>query len=109
MTSNPDELSAGARPVDELLALWKGGLPPDLPQFLRRLGPLEPVTLSELLRIDLRQRWNTPHRRLADQYLEMYPSVTVDPEAAIDLIYAEYLLQEGELGSVDVEAFIRRF
>jgi hypothetical protein len=74
--------------------LWEEGPPPDLNAFLAAAGILSPVQLAGVLEIDLWQRWQRGERVPADRYLDAYPAVKADPECAVRLVYAEYLLRE---------------
>ena len=63
--------------------------------------------VSELLRADQRTRWLRGDRPPAEDYLARQPGLNAD--AALDLIYNEYVLREG-LGEKPAAAeFIRRF
>jgi tRNA A-37 threonylcarbamoyl transferase component Bud32 len=89
--------------------LWQQGPPPDLAGFLERVGPLPPLDLAAVLRVDQRQRWLVGERPTAESYLRDHPGAGADGEAALDLIYGEFLLRE-ELGEAPVLAeYLRRF
>src|SRR5713101_7910665 len=96
-------------PAWKLWRLWQAGERPDVQQFLARAGPLTPDQLSAVLRVDQRQRWMTGERILAESYLQKHPPVETNPEAAVDLVYGEFLLRE-ELGETPVGTeYLRRF
>src|ERR1700722_2847170 len=61
------------------------------------------------LREDQRQRWLTGNRVPAEKYLEDQPELALQPEAALELIYGEYLLREGLNEAPDAEEFVVRF
>src|SRR5262245_35604510 len=69
-------------------------LPPELDGLLQQAGPLSPAQLTAVLRADQRRRWQAGQRLPVEFYLRRYPAVEGDPEAALDLIYGEYLLRE---------------
>jgi predicted Ser/Thr protein kinase len=71
--------------------------------FLAATGPLPLDQLAAVLRVDQRQRWQTGERVLAESYFQRYPNLRADVEAAVDLIYAEFLLRErhGEQPAAD--------
>ncbi|MFN4257853.1 MAG: protein kinase domain-containing protein, partial [Gemmataceae bacterium] len=50
-------------------------------------------SLTEL-RFDQRQRWQRGERYLVEEYLRLYPPLTEQPEAVVDLIAHEILLRE---------------
>src|SRR5262245_10086549 len=95
--------------AERFAALWQRGHQPELDAFLAQAGPLEPAELAAVLRIDQRQRWEAGDHVTAEPYLERYPALNDDPEAALDLIYGEYLLRESYGERPDVEAFLNRF
>lgn len=58
-------------------------------------------SLSERLAGDMAERWQQGERPRAEEYLERYPELWQNPEAAADLIYEEICLcQEYDAGSV---------
>jgi tetratricopeptide (TPR) repeat protein/tRNA A-37 threonylcarbamoyl transferase component Bud32 len=92
---------AGGDAAHRLWRLWQEGQQPDLAGFLAGVGPLAPLDLVAVLRVDQRQRWLAGQRVPAEHYLEAFPAAAADEEAALDLVYAELLLrqQQGETGA----------
>src|SRR5947209_3214428 len=88
--------------IRRFMALWDSGVP-DLDTFLAGHPPLAPTALAALVGIDQHRRWQRSQRVPAEDYLARFPCLAVHPEAAIDLIYGEFLLREqrGERPSVD--------
>jgi WD40 repeat protein/serine/threonine protein kinase len=72
----------------------QAGPRPDVRQALADAGDLTPGEASALLRVDQRERWRHGEPIPAEEYLQVYPPLQADFEAAIELIYAEYLLRE---------------
>jgi serine/threonine-protein kinase len=62
-----------------------------------------------VLRVDQRQRWQAGERVTAEDYLRRYPAVAADPDGALDLVYAEFLLREGLGERPSAEEYRRRF
>jgi serine/threonine-protein kinase len=90
-------------------ALWDPARRPDLAAFLAAEGELPPAELAAVLRVDLRRRWEAGERPGAEDYLRDFPRVRDDPDAALDLIHAEFLVRE-RLGEGPArEDFLRRF
>src|SRR5437773_11423841 len=81
------------QPAEELSRLWQQGQQPDVQAFLARAGTLHPPQLAAVLLVDQRRRWDRGERGGAEVYLQAYPSLRQDPEAALDLIYGGYLLR----------------
>src|SRR3954464_10676434 len=83
-----------AGPEARLRDLWRQGLRPDVREFLLEAGALTAFQLATLLRIDQRERWGLGQRVPASTYLDDHHALRAEPEAAIELIYAEFLLRE---------------
>src|SRR5262249_53831571 len=88
--------------------LWDRGRP-DLDVFLHTAGPLTPDDVGAVLRLDQSRRWQAGERAPVEDYLCRLPGDPPDPEAAVDLIYHEYLLRERLGERPDPGEFLRRF
>src|SRR6516165_9771264 len=64
-------------------------------------------SLVEKVVADLHERWRKGERPRAEIYLERHPELARDPEAALEVVYAELCLQQE--GSADAEAIRRDF
>lgn len=95
--------------IDRYLQLWQCDTEPDLDVYLQQSQQMSVVTLAEILRIDMRQRWHSQQRQLAEHYLEKFPKLLENVDATLDLIYTEYLLRENDDPHFDVDQFIARF
>jgi predicted Ser/Thr protein kinase len=80
--------------AEDLLQRWRGGERPDVDAFLAAAGPLSQEQLAAVLLVDQRQRWHTGDRVPAESYLQRHPTLRLDIEAAVDLVYGEFLLRE---------------
>ncbi len=89
--------SVVAAVVQQLKLLWAGGQKPDPDMLLKNAGPLSPLQTAEVLALDQWHRWRTGECISAADYLARHPAVSGDPEAALLLVYGEYLIRE-ELG-----------
>ena len=89
--------------------LWQQGRRPDVADFLAGAGPLGTLDLVAVLRVDQRQRWLAGERLPAEHYLQAHPGVAADEEAALDLVYSEYLLRQEQGEEVSPEEYLRRF
>jgi WD40 repeat protein/serine/threonine protein kinase len=89
--------------------LWEEGPPPDLNAFLAAAGGMSPVQLAGVLEIDLWQRWQRGERVPAEHYLDAHPILQTDPECAVRLVYAEYLLREHHGETPSLEEYAQRF
>jgi predicted Ser/Thr protein kinase len=89
--------------AEDLLQLWRRGERPEVEAFLAATGPLPLDQLAAVLRVDQRQRWQAGERVPAESYFQRYPNLRADVEAAVDLIYGEFLLRErhGEQPAAD--------
>jgi tetratricopeptide (TPR) repeat protein len=96
-------------PARLLWHLWDQGQQPDLAEFLAGAGPLDPLDLAAVLRVDQRQRWLNGQRIPAEHYMSAYPAVMADAEAALDIVYAEYCLRQEQGETVSPLEFLHRF
>jgi eukaryotic-like serine/threonine-protein kinase len=102
---------AGGRddPARRLWALWRQGHRPRLEDFLAQAGALDAGQLLEVLLVDQAERFRLGQGVAAETYLDAFPPVRDDPEAAIDLVFAEYLLRE-EMGEAPApDEYLGRF
>src|SRR5262245_37626993 len=102
-------MTDAADPVGEFFRLWQAGPAPDLDAFLARTGALDPPTLASVIRIDLREHWRAGRPVRAEDYLRRFPQVAADSDAALALVYTEFLLTEEQGGDPDPDDFARRF
>jgi eukaryotic-like serine/threonine-protein kinase len=96
-------------PEARLWDLWRQGLRPDVQVFLHEIGAVTLSQLAAVLRIDQRERWWLGQRIRAMAYLNDHQDLRAEPEAALELIYGEFLLRE-ELGeSPKVDEYLRDY
>ncbi|MFC4123499.1 serine/threonine-protein kinase [Nocardia rhizosphaerae] len=109
VTVQPDRSPATSRgnqvadAVERFAAAWQNSdSPPDLRHYLPAAPAIRRVSLIELIKIDLANRWQrgTAPKRLAE-YVEELPELRTWPLPP-DLIYEEYHLRRRAGGSVDV-------
>src|SRR5262249_57830543 len=108
----PGEGAAGPpqpEPAERLRRLWREGRHPHVDAFLAEAGPLPPAQVAAVLRVDQRQRWAAGERVGAEEYLNRHPGVAADADAALDLIFNEYLLREQLGEQPGPEEYQRRF
>ena len=96
-------------PAGRLERLWASGTPPDLREVLGHRDDLSPALLLEVLRVDQRHRWQGGWPVPASSYFDEYPALQRDPEAALDLIWSEYLIRESLGQAPDLEEYVRAF
>jgi serine/threonine-protein kinase len=87
-TIGPDD------PARKLSSLWRRGQRPRVADFLAEAGVRDPARIVTVLRVDQWERWRRGERVPAESYLDAFPAVKDDPERAIDVVFAEYLLRE---------------
>jgi serine/threonine protein kinase/Tfp pilus assembly protein PilF len=72
-------------------------------------GVRKAAEAARVLALDQWRRWKAGERVAAEQYLQRFPIVADDPEAALDLIYGEWLVRT-ELGEHPAdEEYVARF
>ena len=65
--------------------------------------------LVELVKADLRRRYDAGQRPTAAEYLERFPELAYDANPALSLVYEEFCLCEECDGAADVESFCERY
>jgi hypothetical protein len=90
--------SSGPAPTEALVRqverLWQQGERPDPDALLRAASVSAARAVAEVLAADQWQRWHAGERLPAEDYLARHPAVAADPEAALLLVYGEFLLRE---------------
>jgi WD40 repeat protein len=81
-------------PARRLYNLWRQGERPRVEEFLAQAGVTDPALVVTVLRVDQWERRGLGEWVPAEAYFEAFPTVLDDPEMAIDLVFAEYLLRE---------------
>jgi hypothetical protein len=110
-TQDPDPVPAGtdSDAAERLRRLWRQGQRPDVGAFLAEAGALPPGEVAAVLRADQRERWQAGERVPAENYLRRFPAVRASAEAALDLVYGEFLLRERLGEAPDPDDYRRRF
>jgi tetratricopeptide (TPR) repeat protein len=89
--------------------LWDAGQRPDVGQLLAEAGISAATGVARVLALDQWRRWQAGERVRAEDYLERFPQVAADSEAALELVYGELLVRE-ELGEQPAEEeYLARF
>jgi serine/threonine-protein kinase len=96
-------------PARRLWGLWRRGEQPRVDDFLAQHDLRDPGRIAAVLRVDQAERFGLGQWVRVEDYFAAFPAVRDDPELAVDLIFAEYLLREegGEL--IEPEEYSRRF
>ncbi|WP_062981886.1 serine/threonine-protein kinase [Nocardia anaemiae] len=111
-TVAPDRSPGGSRGtgvaevVERFAEAWRAAdTPPDLPAFLPDSPAIRRVSLIELIKVDLANRWmrGTEPKRLAE-YVDELPELRTWPLPP-DLIYEEFHVLRRAGASVDVEEY----
>jgi WD40 repeat protein/tRNA A-37 threonylcarbamoyl transferase component Bud32 len=102
-------LAAQEDPAMRLWHQWQQGGQPDVRQLLRQAGRLDAEQVLAVLRVDQRERWQRGQALSAETYLKWFPVLADDPEKALELICAEYVLRQ-EMGQTPEAAdYLLRF
>jgi len=96
-------------PARRLWSLWTQGQRPDVQDFLVQAGIRDPEQIVRVLRVDQRERSRLGQWISAEAYLDGFPTVSGDPEHAVDLVFAEYLLREERGEQPGIEEYQSRF
>src|SRR6516225_7421925 len=108
--SPPDAHSSCSNQAgQELWQRWRKGQGPTLQEVLAHAGELTASQLAAALAADQHENWHHGKRTPAEVYLQHYPMVSSDEEAACDLVYGEFLLRQ-ELGEApSLQEYLDRF
>jgi hypothetical protein len=107
--SASDEVRRPLEPAEELARQWEQGNRVGMDALLKSTGPLTAGQLAEVFHVDQHHRWEAGERVTAESYLQRFPEVLAEPEAAIDVIFHEFLLRE-QLGEpLSCEEYPNRF
>ena len=98
-----------ADPARRLWSLWRQGQQPRVADFLDQACVRDPEEIVMALRVDQAERCRLGQWVPAEEYLESFPAVRDHAPAAIDLIFAEFLLREERGERPPLEEFLRRF
>jgi eukaryotic-like serine/threonine-protein kinase len=98
-----------ADPSRDLWSLWRRGQQPRVADFLERAGVRDPEQIAMALRVDQAERCRLGQWVPAEAYLDAFSAIRDDAEAAVDLIFAEYLLREERGEEPPLEEFLNRF
>jgi hypothetical protein len=77
--------------------------------FLAQAGLRDPIQILAVLRVDQAERFQLEQWVRAETYLQACPAVANDPEQAVDLIFAEFLLREEKGEHLALEEYLQRF
>jgi serine/threonine protein kinase/WD40 repeat protein len=80
-----------------LEGLWDVGQQPDVGRILGETGVKDAADVAQVLAVDQWRRWQAGERVPVETYLERFPPIAAEPDAALELIYGELLVRE-ELG-----------
>jgi WD40 repeat protein len=114
--SNPTQIDSApkgyARPDDparRLSSLWRQGRQPAVAEFLAATGLTDPAMVATVIRVDQWERRKLGEVVPAETYLDAFPALRDDPEHAIDVVFAEYVMREQLGESPALEEYVRRF
>jgi serine/threonine-protein kinase len=88
---------------------WQRGERPKLEDYLHEGGAHRQVLLVELAHEDLEYRFGAGEGVRVEAYLERYPELRSDPDAALSLIAAEYAQRRRREAGCTAEEYQQRF
>jgi tetratricopeptide (TPR) repeat protein len=95
--------------AEQLWQRWRQKQGPTLQEVLAHAGELTAAQLALALGAEQHQNWQEGKRTPAEAYLQQYPVLSADEEAACDLVYGEFLLRQ-ELGEApSLQEYLERF
>ncbi len=96
-------------PDAQLWQRWRQGERVDIGDFVAGFPDLEASELVAVLLIDQRERWHLGERIPAESYLRCFPNLESDAEAAVELVYGEFLLREERGERPELQEYHKRF
>lgn len=109
MTDQHNPNSALMDPAIEYWDLWQSGLAPNVSEFVDDHKLSSPNQLGRILRFDLEFRLNTGEPISSHWYFREFPVLNENAEAAVDLIFAEYLTRRKLGEALDPGEFAAQF
>jgi tetratricopeptide (TPR) repeat protein/tRNA A-37 threonylcarbamoyl transferase component Bud32 len=97
---------------DDLAALWQCWCTGDdsvQPHLIARGGELPPEHLVQLLVVEQPQRWRAGDHVHAEDFFRQFPSLKAQRDCALDLIYAEFVLEADAGGAPEPSDYLARF
>jgi serine/threonine protein kinase len=89
---------------------WQGEGSPELTKFLLPANdPLQVQCLQELVRIDLKFRWERGQKPLLEEYVQRFPSLGAKETLPTELIYEEYKARRLHGDGPTIDSYIGRF
>lgn len=104
-----DPSSAAKELVQQIESLWESGQKPGPDALLAQAGVSLPAAVARVLAADQWHRWNAGERLPVEDYFARHPAVGADPEAALILVYGEYLVREGRGEPPSASEYLARF
>jgi hypothetical protein len=95
---NEPKVAASSSAVGELVrqieSLWESGQNPNADPLLEAAGVSLPAHVAKVLATDQWHRWHAGECLVVEDYFARHPAVGSDPEAALLLVYGEFLVRE---------------
>src|ERR1043165_7470402 len=95
--------------IDRLQRLWQNGQQPDLLAFLQQAGVSSPELIASLCAVDQWQRWHLGQRVPAEDYLRRCTALLNDSDAALEIIYGEFLVRQSLGEAPQQSEYFQRF
>ncbi len=108
--SCPREWRAAERLLQRFEDAWRGGIQPELNDYLPEEGSNDRVAvLLELVHIDLERRLESGNPIRVESYLDRYPRLSEDPGKIVDLIESEFTTRRRHEPDLGISEFRIRF
>jgi hypothetical protein len=95
--------------AEQLWQRWRQKQGPTLQEVLAHAGELTAAQLALALGAEQHQHWQEGKRTPAEAYLQQYPVLSADEEAACDLVYGEFLLRQELAEAPSLQEYLDRF
>jgi serine/threonine protein kinase len=83
-----------AAPLQRLEQLWSLNENPDPRAFIEAAGIDAPADVANVVLVDQWHRWQAGQRVAAEEYLRRFPALAEDSEAALEVVYGEFVVRK---------------
>jgi hypothetical protein len=101
--------SAVGKLVRQIDSLWESGQSSNPDMLLKTAGVSLPAEIARVLATDQWHRWHAGECLAVEDYFARHPVVGADPEAALLLVYGEFLVREERGEKPSPGEYISRF
>ncbi len=107
--ATPSGLAAASELIRQIESLWESGQNPDADALMTAAGVSSPGDVAKVLATDQWHRWHAGERLMVEGYFARHPAIGADAEAALILVYGEFLVREERGERPSAGEYLKRF